>query len=72
MGNDIGERMVKQLANILKVNQVTSQRSSIDRLGTDRNVSYCIRTLNLQKNDMNPRKMRSLADALKINNVRRS
>jgi GGDEF domain-containing protein len=66
---EIDGSRVKQLAETLKTNQVTTQSAFIDSLTLVLNVLQFLGKLNMQRNSMNPEEIQYLAETLKINKV---
>ena len=60
---------MKQLAEALKTDRVTSRRAFLDSLTLVLNVRQVLRILRMHRNKMNPEKIQHLAETLKINKV---
>lgn len=65
---EIGNEGAQQLAEALKTNEVVQQLLRLDIL---LNIFQTLREVNIQRNKLDPEDIRYLAEALKINKVRK-
>jgi adenine-specific DNA methylase len=65
----IDEWRVKQLTEAVKTNRVTPQRVSLDSLNLVLHILQFLSKLNMHRNKLNPKEIKYLAEALKINKV---